>query len=129
MRYANSCSQAFVKKYAAGLHVKTAGTTWLEELIGLAGSGTEGLEIAKAVYRQSLDRMDELCGPYASVIDIDTAKLPDKEAVDNWNGDLFAKTLRHDPSCAAYNHHFRQLLHVGYKIAAEMGSLFTDALK
>ncbi len=31
-----------IKKYGAGLHVKTAGTTWLEEVIGLAESGGDG---------------------------------------------------------------------------------------
>ena len=30
-------------RFNAGLHIKTAGTTWLEELIGLAESGGEGL--------------------------------------------------------------------------------------
>ncbi len=60
-----------LKKFDAGLHVKTAGTTWLEELIGLAKSGADGLNIAKEVYGKSLDRIDELCGPYAAVIDID----------------------------------------------------------
>jgi hypothetical protein len=118
-----------VKKHDAGLHLKTAGTTWLEELIGLANSGEDGLRIAKLVYTRSLERMDELCRPYATVIDIDTSKLPDKENVSAWSGKKFAETLRHDPSNTAYNQHFRQLLHVGYKIAAEMGSEFTDALK
>lgn len=31
----------------AGLHLKTAGTTWLEEVIGLAESGGKGLRLAK----------------------------------------------------------------------------------
>ena len=118
-----------IKKHHAGLHVKTAGTTWLEELIGLARSGSEGLEIAKAVYCQSFDRIDELCGPYAAIIDIDRAQLPDKATVKGWNGALLADTLKHDPSCPDYNLHVRQLLHVGYKIAAEMGDRYTDALK
>ena len=118
-----------IKKHGAGLHIKTAGTTWLEELIGLAVSGEEGLAIAREVYSQSLDRIEELCGPYATVIDIDAARLPSKQEVSGWSGRQFADALKHDPSCAAYNQHFRQLLHVGYKIAAEMGGRFTDALK
>ena len=32
----------------AGVHVKTAGTTWLEELIGLAEAGGEGLDLKAA---------------------------------------------------------------------------------
>jgi hypothetical protein len=118
-----------LKKNDVGLHVKTAGTTWLEELIGLAKSGEDGLNIAKEVYCKSLDRMDELCGPYATVIDIDESRLPSNEAVGEWNGKAFSDALKHDQTCAAYNPHFRQLLHIGYKIAAEMGNQFTDALK
>ena len=118
-----------LKKFDAGLHVKTAGTTWLEELIGLAKSGEDGLNIAKEVYGKSLDRMDELCGPYAAVIDIDESRLPSKEVVGGWSGKAFSDALKHDQTCAAYNPHFRQLLHVGYKIAAEMSRKFTDALE
>ena len=43
-----------IKKYGAGLHLKTAGTTWLEEVIGLAMSGTDGLKIAKEIYSRSV---------------------------------------------------------------------------
>lgn len=121
--------QNALKRCDAGLHVKTAGTTWLEELIGLALAGDPGLAIAKEVYNQALARMDELCGPYATVIAIDRSRLPDPRVVANWDGSLFAQALRHDPFCAYYNHHFRQLLHVGYKIAAEMGPRFLDALE
>lgn len=117
-----------IKKFNAGLHIKTAGTTWLEELIGLALGGGDGLAIAKQVYSESLSRMDELCGPYATVIDIDRAKLPSVQEVDKWDGENFASALRHDQSCADYNLSFRQLLHVAYKVAAEMGTRFYDAL-
>ena len=117
-----------LKKFDAGLHIKTAGTTWLEELIGLAMAGGDGLSIAKEVYSKALSRMDELCGPYESVIDIDKAKLPSAQEVDNWNGQRFASALRHDQSCEHYNLDLRQLLHVAYKVAAEMGSRFYDAL-
>ncbi len=118
-----------LKKFNAGLHIKTAGTTWLEELIGLALAGDDGLAIAKRVYIEALGRFDELCGPYATVIDIDRDKLPSPQAVEQYNGEEFAGALRHDQSCDKYNPNFRQLLHVGYKVAAEMGSEYTDALK
>jgi len=119
---------AALKKFDAGLHIKTAGTTWLEELIGLAMAGGDGLSIAKEVYAGALSRMDELCGPYETVIDIDRAKLPTAQDVDKWDGERFAATLRHDQSCEQYNHSFRQLLHVAYKVAAEMDARFLDAL-
>jgi len=117
-----------LKKFDAGLHIKTAGTTWLEELIGMAMGGGDGLSIAKEAYTKALSRMGELCGPYESVIDIDTAKLPSAQEVDKWNGERFASALRHDQSCEHYNADLRQLLHVAYKVAAEMGTRFYDAL-
>jgi len=117
-----------LKKFDAGLHVKTAGTTWLEELIGLAMAGGDGLAIAKEVYSKALPRFDELCGPYATVIDINPARLASAREVGKWDGQHFASALRHDPSCRHYNFDFRQLLHVAYKIAAEMGTRFLDAL-
>jgi len=118
-----------VRKHGAGLHLKTAGTTWLEELIGLALAGGDGLQIAKDVYAHALDRFDELVAPYASVIDIDRGRVPPAQQVAGWTGEQYASVLRHDPSSKHYNPGFRQLLHVGYKVAAQLGSRFTDALK
>jgi len=117
-----------LRKFDAGLHVKTAGTTWLEELAGLAIAEGEGLRIAKHIYAEAFSRMDELTKPYATVIDIDKGRLPSPEVVAEWNGRRFAETLRHDQSCGRYNPDLRQLLHVGYRVAAEMGREFTDAV-
>jgi hypothetical protein len=120
---------AALKKFDAGLHIKTAGTTWLEELIGMALAGSEGLSIAKRAYSNALGHFDELCAPYATVIDIDKSKLPTPEVVEKWSGEDYSSALRHDQSCEMYNRNFRQLLHVGYKVAAQMGDEFLDALK
>lgn len=117
-----------LKKFNAGLHLKTAGTTWLEELIGLAMAGGEGLTITKEIYAKALSRIDELCQPYATVIDIDRKKLPAPADVDKWSGQKFASALRHDQKCKDYNPNFRQLIHVAYKIPAEMGKRYLDAL-
>lgn len=117
-----------IKKCNVGVHLKTAGTTWLEELIGLASAEGEGLQIAKEIYRHAFERYDELCGPYATVIDIDRTKLPDPYEVEKWNGENYAATLRHDQSKSEYNLNFRQLLHVGYKVASEMGDRYLNAL-
>ena len=117
-----------IKKYDKGLHVKTAGTTWLEEVIGLAISGDEGLLVAKEIYASALARKEELCAPYADVIDIDDAKLPTSEEVADWTGEKFGDTLRHIPGHPDYNLNFRQLIHVGYKVAAEMGEKYTGLL-
>ncbi|WP_423127480.1 tagaturonate epimerase family protein [Gaoshiqia sp. Z1-71] len=118
-----------IKKYNKGLHVKTAGTTWLEEVIGLAVAGGEALETAKQIYINALGRKDELCGPYADVIDIEDSKLPSAEEVAGWSSEKFANTLRHIPGHPDYNSNFRQLIHVGYKVAAEMGDKYTGLLK
>ena len=118
-----------VLKFDAGVHVKTAGTTWLEELIGLAEAGGVGLVIAKEVYREAYAHAEELCKPYATVIDIDTAKLPKPDEVDGWTSEQFTSALRHDQSNPAYNPSFRQLLHVGFKVAAKMGDRYLKALE
>jgi len=117
-----------IRRFDAGLHVKTAGTTWLEELVGLAEAGGEGLAVAKEVYRQATKRFTELCAPYATVIDVAHARLPVVAQVLAWDGPRFARALRHARDCPDYNPDFRQLLHVGYKVAAEMGARYLDAL-
>ncbi len=117
-----------LKKTGAGVHLKTAGTTWLEELIGIAEAGGEGLVIAKEVYRSALDHFDELVAPYAEVVDIDKASLPSADTVDGWSGSQFADALRHDQGNPSYNLNLRQLLHVGYKVAAKMGDRYLDVL-
>ena len=118
-----------VKKFGAGVHLKTAGTTWLEELIGLAEAGGSGLEIAKEVYREAYAHSSELRAPYATVIDIDDAKLPKPEEVDVWTSEQYTSSLRHDQANPAYNQSFRQLLHVGFKVAAKMGDRYLKALE
>ncbi|MGA2067419.1 MAG: tagaturonate epimerase family protein [Thermoguttaceae bacterium] len=117
-----------LRELDAGIHLKTAGTTWLEELIGLALAGGDGLRIAQDVYAAALVRLDELTAPYASVVDIRPSALPPAEEVRGWDGPTLAAALRHDPACPRFNPSLRQLLHVGYKVAAEMGPRFTDAL-
>jgi hypothetical protein len=118
-----------IRDAGAGLHLKTAGTTWLEELIGLAESGGEGLALAKEVYAKALTKKDELCAPYATVIDIDPAKLPSPETVGGWTAEQFVSALRHDQKNPAFNASFRQLLHVGFKIAAQMGDRYLKMLE
>ena len=117
-----------IKKHNAGLHVKTAGTTWLEELIGLAEAGGEGLAVAKQIYTIATSRFEELVKPYAPVVDIDPLLLPAPEEVARWSSEQYVAALRHDQSCAGYNLHFRQFLHVAFKVAAELGSVYTNAL-
>ena len=115
-------------KFGAGLHLKTAGTTWLEEIIGLAEAGGDGLAFAKEIYAKAIGHVDELCGPYASVIDIDRAKLPTAETVNGWTSEQFVRALRHIPSDPQFNSSLRQLIHVGFKLAAKAGQRYLDLL-
>jgi hypothetical protein len=117
-----------LERTGAGVHLKTAGTTWLEELIGLAEAGGDGLALAREIYGYALDHVDELCGPYASVIDIDRARLPSAAEVNAWDGPRLAAAIRHVPTNASFNPHVRQLLHVSFKVAAKQGTRYTDLL-
>jgi hypothetical protein len=110
-----------LSRFGAGLHLKTAGTTWLEELAGLAQCGGDALIMAKKIYAGSLEHFDELCRPYATVIAIDRSRLPSASEVSTWTAEQFTAALRHDPD-------LRQLLHVGYKIAAQQGPQYLSLL-
>jgi hypothetical protein len=118
-----------IRKTGAGLHLKTAGTTWLEELIGLAEAGPEGLALAKEVYSEAFDHKEELCAPYASVIDIDYSRLPLPAEVNGWTAEQYTDALRHVQSNPNFNANVRQLLHVGYKVAAKMGDRYLSMLR
>ena len=118
-----------IRRFDAGLHLKTAGTTWLEEVIGLAEAGGEGLAMAKAIYREAHGRYAELSAPYATVIDIQHEKMPLPDEVDSWSSEKFTSVLRHDQKNPLFNLQFRQLVHVAFKVAAEMGERFSKALE
>jgi len=118
-----------LQRFDAGLHLKTAGTSWLEELIGLAECNAEALALAKEIYADALDHREELCAPYATVIDIDPKQLPTKEQVGGWGSKQFVAALRHDQKCKEFNPHFRQLLHVGFKMAAKKGDRYLKMLE
>ena len=118
-----------INRHDKGLHLKTAGTTWLEEVIGLAKADGEGLVLAKKIYANSLNRKDELCAPYADVIDIDGSKLPTIEEVNSWDSEKYQNTLRHIPGHPDYNANFRQLIHVAYAVASELGKEYTGLLE
>ena len=118
-----------IRKYDKGIHIKTAGTTWLEENIGLAVADPAALELAKKIYVNALGRMDELTVPYATVIDVDVDALPSPEEVAAWDAQTYARTMRHNQQDPLYNPSFRQLIHVSYKIAAELGDEYYPALE
>lgn len=118
-----------LQETGAGVHVKTAGTTWLEELIGLAEAGGAALQLAKELYGYAVEHVDELCAPYASVIDIDCSKLPSMATIAGWSGAQFASAIRHLPAHAQFNSNMRQLLHVSFKLAAKRGDEYFPLLK
>jgi hypothetical protein len=120
---------SLLKKHNKGVHLKTAGTTWLEEVIGLAEAGGEGLDFAKKIYIKSLEKIDELCAPYSDVIDIDANALPSAGEVSVWKGRKFASSLRHDQDNPDYNPNMRQLIHVAYKLAAQKMDIYFRLLE
>lgn len=119
---------SLVRKHDAGIHVKTAGTTWLEEVIGLAGSGGEALEFAREMYVHAFEKIEELCAPYADVIDIKTKSLPRPAEVASWDSVKFSASLRHIPGNPGFNPDMRQLIHVAYKLAAAEKDRFYNLL-
>src|SRR5690606_28218318 len=117
-----------ITKHDAGIHLKTAGTTWLEEIIGLSEAGNEALGLVKEIYSSALGRFDELCGPYAAVIDVDPERLPAAEEVSSWSAEKLANTIRHDQQHPDFKPDVRQLLHVAYKVAGEKHDRYYEAL-
>ena len=117
-----------LRRHGAGVHLKTAGTTWLEECIGLAEAGGAGLKLALEIYTIALTRIEELTAPYATVIAIDRRQLPPAATVQGWSAAQFVAALRHEPRHPAFNPHLRQLLHVGFKVAAQMGDRYLEQL-
>ncbi|SDL09195.1 tagaturonate epimerase [Catalinimonas alkaloidigena] len=118
-----------IRKHDAGVHLKTAGTTWLEELIGLAAAGGEALEMTKEMYQYAHAHYEELTKPYANVIDVSLDKLPDPKEVSGWSADQMVHALEHDPHHPQFNSSFRQLMHTAYKLAAQRGEQFYRLLK
>jgi len=118
-----------LKKHNKGIHLKTAGTTWLEEVIGLAEAGGEALDFVKEIYAKSLEKIDELCAPYADVIDIKASSLPPVVEVATWSSKKFASSLRHIPGNPGYNPDMRQLIHVAYKLAAQKMDVYFKLLE
>ncbi|MBN1558507.1 MAG: hypothetical protein JW951_10235 [Lentisphaerae bacterium] len=119
---------ALLAETGAGLHVKTAGTTWLEEVAGLAQSGGDALRLAAAIYERAYAMREELTAPYAQVIDIEASLLPPPGDVAVWSAQEFLAAVVHEPGGGDGNPSMRQLLHVGYKVAARMGDEYLDAL-
>ena len=112
----------------AGVHLKTAGTTWLEEVIGLCESGGDALDLVRDMYAYALEHVDELCQPYADVIDVDPKKLPSESTVRGWDDPRFAAAVRHEPGNPEFDPMVRQLLHVSFKVAAREGDRYTGLL-
>jgi hypothetical protein len=120
---------SIIRNHNKGIHLKTAGTTWLEEVIGLAESGDDGLEFVKNIYYASVEEIDVLCAPYADVTNINTSLLPSKKEVSGWDGKRFAAALRHIPGNRNYNSNMRQLIHVAYKLAAQEKERYLNLLE
>ena len=82
-----------------------------------------------AIYAEALAHIDELCAPYATVIDINRAKLPTAAEVNGWTSEQFVRALRHNQADPLFNVSLRQLIHVGFKVAAKMGTRYLKLLE
>jgi hypothetical protein len=111
-----------------GLHVKTAGTTWLEEVVGLVRAGSEGAAIVREIYRRALDQAATLLAPYAAVVSVDVSRLPPAHELAAWSADHLAAAIVHDPSSPKYWPELRQFFHVAYPVAAAIPE-FHEALR
>ncbi|ADE53484.1 tagaturonate epimerase family protein [Coraliomargarita akajimensis] len=118
-----------VVKHAAGLHMKTAGTTWLEEVIGLAEAGGDALEFVKRLYIEALDHVDALTAPYATVLDITPSELPTAEQASEWTSEQVIGMVAHEQDHPLFNSSLRQFLHVAFKLAAKTGDEYLGLLK
>ena len=118
-----------IQKADAGIHLKTAGTTWLEEVIGLAAAGGEALAFVKTLYREAYGRYDEMAKPYLTVIAIDRQALPTPEQVDAFSAREYVEALEHNQACRRFSIHFRQMVHISFRVAAERREPFLALLK
>lgn len=118
-----------LRRFGLGLHLKTSGTTWLEELAGLAEAGPAGLRMARRIYREAFEKREKYIWPYATLVEINAAELPTPDEVDRWPADRFVAALENNPSCPLRNPHLRQLLHLGYQAAAGIGDEFLSLLR
>ena len=121
--------QKMLDETGAGLHIKTAGTTWLEELHGLILAGEEGLEFVKKIYKEALQRIDELSAPYKDVINIERSNLPSGNEIYDFSQQKLAGMLVHNTENKLYNVDLRQLLHLSYKLPAENLSNYYSLLE
>ena len=93
------------------------------------GNGRRGARAGENNLWRGVGASRGLCAPPCeTVIDIDPAKLPGREEVAAWSSAQFTAALRHDPGCPEFNPHLRQLLHVGFKIAAKQGDRYRNML-
>ena len=116
-----------IRKHNMGIHLKTAGTTWLEEVIGLAEAGET--DFVCRLYAVALDRFDELTANYDQVLNIDRDQLPSCHDLSRLNGASLAAVIRHDKDNPGYDPNVRQLLHTAYKIAAEQIDEYSNLVK
>ena len=63
------------------------------------------------------------------MIDIDRRKLPSAATVAGWTPAQFVNALEHEQSRKEFNPHLRQLLHVGFKIAAKQGERYLNLVR
>ena len=89
--------------------------------------GAEPVEAGEEL-RRVLPVVEALAGR-GLVVSIDTTRLPPPSEVDGWSSEEFVGALEHNPGHPRFNRNFRQLIHISFRVAAEMGARFPGALE
>jgi len=121
--------KGILQKHNKGIHLKTSGTTWLEEAGGLARAGGEGLEFMRNLYALSVENLNDLRAPYSDVISVRHEYLPAADEVMQWNGSRFANSIRNDMGNKDYNPDMRQLMHIAYKLVTHDLAQYLDLVR
>ena len=109
--------------------MKTAGTTWLEELIGLAEAGGDGLALAKEVYAEAFAHKEELCQPYAVGDRYRLRPLPAPGDVAGWTSAQYTGALRHDQKCPGLQSQRAPVAARGLQGGGQNGRALSDMLE
>ena len=86
------------------------------------------LPLAKKIYNLSYDRLEELRKPYETVVEIERGKLPLPATVAQWSSLEFVGALMHEKDSTTVDRNVRQLVHIAFRVAAEMGDEFRQGL-
>lgn len=115
-----------IKQANVGIHIKTAGSTWLTDCTALIQINEDTLDLVKSIYAIALNQIDLLSKSYINKLKIDKTKLPTSAEMFMWPSEGMKAVLTiHDKD---FNPNLRQLMSIAFNIAAEYGAIFTECI-